>query len=321
MIIDKSNLDEKPKWSKKENNRWADLIELMCLYNEVVNPSDIEDLFLDNDYNNSLSRGGADHHEKSDKLQEQIKDYFYQIRYRKKVFGEYYPFIVEDDNSILCPETMTDEQNLYIFLLVCSSISFMPDGISQNYTSEFERFCLPIMSRLAPPESTVELFGTSRSGGRFHGNLKERIRELATMLHINTTRTFEEDMSYDRSAGGDNGIDIVYCLEIDDAQALPFSFAQCTCSYDKWLDKQSSVTKDKWDKIMEPIISYPSYMFVPFSCHNASGLIEYTSRLRTILIDRVRMVRLIIMNTNESFRKELRNSYDKIDIGRIYGEL
>lgn len=318
MIINKSKLETKPTWKDSDVNRWADFIELYCIKEGSVSPSDIEDIFNDGDFDNTQRRGEETHLENANKQENQINDYFRVIQYRVSECNGYYPFVIDEDNYMQVVDQLTDKHQVYLFLLLCASISFMNQSDLHTFTSDFEKFCKLVMSLLLPAFAKVELFGTSRQAGTFKGNLKERIKTLADLLHVRTTKDFDLSQKYERISGGDNGIDIVYYIPIDKASIIPFGFAQCTCSHDKWVAKQISVSEIDWRNILNPLPPYPYYVFVPFSCHNAGGEFDNVIDIKAILIDRVRIVKLIGMNSDKSFQDCLTEQYQDIDLNSIY---
>ena len=96
-----------PKWSKNEINRWADYIELRCLYmdDHLVSKDDVLDIFIDEDLD-ELQRGEAEHSLKYDKLSSVIGNYYEIIKYRKSKHPEYYPFDIEDDRCIVLKDNL-----------------------------------------------------------------------------------------------------------------------------------------------------------------------------------------------------------------------
>ena len=170
-----------------------------------------------------------------------------------------------------------------------------------KYTAEFEKFSKTIMSLLFFKNAKVELFGTTRAENTFHGTLRTRVETLAKHLGANTTKSFDNNPKYDTIRGGDDGLDIVAFLPMDRAQAIPFAFAQCTCSFDEWKEKQDSVSKDRWNTKIEPLVSYPVFMFVPFSCHNNEGTFYDVTNLRSFLIDRIRIIKIMDKSKDKVF--------------------
>lgn len=310
MIIEKQKLSIKPNWKKSEYNRWADFVELLCLKDGIITVDDMIDIWHDADTENEYERGGMDHSEKADMLEGQIKDYFTLLNSRNEECGEYYPFEVQEGNCLVLKSEQTDKHKQYIFLLICSSISFMNNSNLQQYTAEFEKFSKDIMSILIPNEAVVELFGTTRSDGLFGGNLRSRIEQLASLLGASTTKSFDENSKYDNINGGDDGLDIVAFFPLDGAQTIPFAFAQCTCSFDKWKEKQDSVSLDRWSKKIDPLVHYPIFMFVPFSCHDNQGRFYDATNIRTFLIDRIRILKLLNKNNDEQFQEKIKEVID-----------
>ena len=82
--------------------------------------------------------------------------------------------------------------------------------------------------------------------------------------------------------------------------------------------KQISVSEIDWRNILNPLPPYPYYVFVPFSCHNAGGEFDNVIDIKAILIDRVRIVKLIGMNSDKSFQDCLTEQYQDIDLNSIY---
>ena len=74
----------------------------------------------------------------------------------------------------------------------------------------------------------------------------------------------DADKRYDRIKAGDAGLDIVSFLKLDEASHIPVALAQCTCSYDEWINKQESINSDTWRTRIDPIAPFWRYMYVPF---------------------------------------------------------
>lgn len=316
MLFINSKIDTKPGWSNNEENRWADYIELMCLRDQIVTPSDLLDIWGENDLDNELDRGGEDHLLKSNETEGYIINYFELLKYRQSMCGDYYPFYIDNELCLSCEDSFTDKQKQYIFLLVCSSIYFMEKTDLHKYTRMFERYCKTIMTMLVPENSIVEIFGTSRdTDALFSGkSLRQRIEAIAKHLHLNTTKTFDNTPRFDKSKGGDGGIDIVTFLPIDKAQYIPFAFGQCTCSYDKWKDKQNSISFDDWTRFLEPLAPYPEFMFVPFPYQNKTGLFDDATSIRSFLIDRLRIICLLRKKDDSSINDSLKEIFEPLSV-------
>lgn len=297
-MINFDKFEKVPDWKKSELNRWADWIELLCIFNQdkIMTKEDII-CHLDDKYSDSLVKGTEEHSGEFDKLNQRVNDYFSIIEHREERFCEYYPFVFEDDVlSVLPQNEWTDQHKCYFFLFFCSNISFFDRSTLQKLTTYFESFCKDIMIFIMPEKAKTELFGTSKDGGFFSGNLRERIEKLAKCLGTHTTLTFNKEPKYDRISGGDDGIDIVSYVKIDDASHIPFAFAQCACSYNEWRDKQNSISLTRWKKRIEGIPTGWKFMFVPFSCHRIEGNLEEVLNINTYLMDRDRILELCAQN-------------------------
>lgn len=298
MIL-QQKIETVPTWSKNEINRWADYIELLCLYNadHLISRDDILDRFLDGD-TEELSRGESEHSAEYDKLDAVVGNYYEIIEYRKNCHPEYYPFYIEDRQCITLKTDLSIKQMHYIFLLLCSSIRFMDGSSLQKMTHMFEKYCHPIMRFLMPVKAQTELFGTTRVGSIFTGNLRTRIAKLADLLGAQTTKSMDSNERYDRVHAGDAGLDIVSYVKLDNSSHIPFALGQCACSYVEWKNKQYSISSDEWRARIDPMAPFWQYMFVPFSCHNAAGKFEEVTEIHTCLIDRQRILSILDMEEN-----------------------
>lgn len=283
-----------PDWSRKSINRWADYIEFRCLYldDHLLSQDDVLDLWGDENPE-ELLRGEKGHPEKYDEWITAIENYYEMIQYRRTVHPDYYPFEVEDGQCISLKEALTEKHLHYIFLLLCSNICFMDKASMQKITHIFEKYCRPVMKCLVPVDAQTELFGTTRDTSMFSGNLRSRIEKLASCLGAQTTKTMDADLKYDWIKAGDAGLDIVSFVKLDSASHIPVALGQCTCSYDKWIEKQESINRDTWRARIDPLAPFWRFMFVPFFCRDASGKFEQPTQIHTCLIDRQRILTLL----------------------------
>ena len=311
MIIEQSKLEKKHDWSPSEVNRWADYIELLCINRESVSIDDIIEEWMDFDFENESARGESEHSSKMDKLYIRVADYYRILESRERACGEYYPFEVKDGCCLHFIGINNEKRRKYIYLLLCSSISLMKSY--HEYTNSFEKLCKLLMIELSPKDTIVELFGTSRESDFFSGSLRERVELLAKCLGTETTKKFDREDRFDSIFGGVGGIDIVAFTPIDKAGFVPFSFSQCTCSYDKWKDKQNSIGEELWNSYVELGVHYAQYMFVPFSCHNSQGKFCNETRIKTYLIDRIRIIKLVEKVTFRSDEFERLYSFINMD--------
>lgn len=283
-----------PTWTSSQLlNRWADYIELSCLDNldHLVSIADIIDKYLE-EHPEEVERGSSGHSQKYDNLIVGIKEYFNLLLYRASTLNEYYPFEIIDKTCIVLKPTITDKHYFYIFLLVCSNSSLFDGTTAYNLTHAFEDICCKLLRLISPDMSKTEIFGTSRneeSGTIYKGNLKARIALLAEELSALTSKAFDKDTKYNVSAG-DGGLDLVSYLPFDGAPFIPFAFAQCACSYEKWYEKQNSISPESWSSRLNCLAPYLRIMFIPFYYRCASGEFENLTQIASCLIDRHRIM-------------------------------
>lgn len=280
---------KKPNWKKSEYNRWADYIELLCITNEdhFISIDDFyKILFEENE------SGDEEHSSKYDGQMTLIKGYFDLLKYRHKTLGDFYPFKMSDNASIEFNVNIDEYNMYYLFFLISSNTCFVSSKIMYELTMSFEKVCADLLDLIQPKGAKTQIFGTSKEDNEFKGNLRSRIITLASCLNTITTKSFDNDPQYDCS-GGDNGIDLISYYQLDNNEFIPFSFAQCSCSYDQWELKQESIGYEKWERRLNDITSYLKYMFVPFDCRRADGTFDNITSIYTILIDRHRLKGLL----------------------------
>lgn len=274
------------------HNRMCDYIELQCLISQdkIISKDDVIAWF-----NEECEDDGTEMHaDLSDRRTAKIESYFEQISFRSKATGDYYPFTY-DNECLIVSDVYSLEQLQYIVLLLSSNFSAFDKSSAQLIATYFEDYCLHYFSCLVPANATNYIFGTSRSGGEFTGNLRSRIEKLAKHLNAQTTKTFDNDPKYDVSAG-DGGLDLISILKIDEATHLPVALGQCTCSYDKWEGKQMEISQERWGRRLDPLAPISQFVFVPFFCRDAGGKFEKPTMITTCLIDRLRFMKLLKMN-------------------------
>ena len=325
MKLDTSFLDNVVNL-KNDINLKADFIELACLVNGMLTIDDvikilyycgsenIDDVsYEDDDAPNILD---DDFVQECDKRYNKVYEYFQILTYRQNTIGEFYPFFVEDNNTIQIKDELTDKMQIYFILLLCSNITFLDLNKEYEWRSNFERLCKIIMKILIPKFGQAEIFGTSKDSKLFTGNLSKRIIKLAELLCLTTTKEFDKSKRIKKIPNGDAGLDIVSWNPIDHAGMFPFSFAQCTCSFDDWRNKQSSIFTAFWKRYINFKHDYLKYMFVPFSLHVANGYFDEIVEMSLIIIDRVRIIELLRIDGGQ-YINEINNLFLWANISEI----
>ena len=290
-MIHPEKLQTLPSWSKSQVNRWADFIELNCLYGGegIVSRDDASAWFHEDTMSDAWSQDGGTRPQGLDRRDCFIDSCYALLQYRARILQDIYPFRIED--GCLYPQRICKEKNWhYLFLLLCSSIYFMERQTLFWMTHLFERYCKIIMQFMMPVNARTELFGTSRSNSCFCGTLYHRFCKLAACLKADVTPMATRMQKYYAAHSGDGGLDIVSFVDMDDAPYTPLALGQCTCSYDEWADKQGSISESVWRERIFPLAPFWQFMFVPFSCRMADGTFEQPGEIRTCLMDRRRLL-------------------------------
>lgn len=116
--------------------------------------------------------------------------------------------------------------------------------------------------------------------------------DSAENLGSYTTKPFDQDDKYGVS-GGDGGLDLVSFTSVDEMPFIPFSFAQCACSYKEWESKQSSIKPEKWNVRIHNLAPYHEFTFVPFYFRKVDGHFVSETSISTCLIDRHRIFNIV----------------------------
>lgn len=276
---------------------WADYCELLCLSNEykAIDSDQICSIILkSDDFSPREEVDFSQEKNKKELLSPIVEDVFNLVTLRKKILGDIYPFSFVDEQLICAPSGFTDAHILYLFLLFAANLRYMTS--IHQLTSDFEVLCLDYMKALFP-EMSFKIFGSSNSNNVvsqdyfFHKvKLKDRIIELSSFINTPTTDTVGQ---INDNNHGDEGLDIVGTRPMgDERYSIPVFFGQCACSRDEWVNKQLSISKDKWNKWLKTwSTSIQGYMFIPQWDMNLQK--EWVSALDiqdVVLVDRLRLL-------------------------------
>ncbi len=299
-----------PTWSgSKHLNRWADYVELLCIFGEdhLVTIDDIIDYYLDMNPEEA-ERGSTDHSQKYDNFRRNVEIYFALLANRAEFLKDDYPFEIEGKKSLQLKVGLNSRHIFYVFLL-CASNTFCFKSMLSRLTSAFEEICLPILKIVSSRISTTEIFGTSRAieegAAKYCGNLKKRLKTLARELGTGVTPMLENDTKFDVPCG-DGGIDLVSYIDIDGHPCVPLILAQCACGYEEWVDKQDSIQPSVWNRRYLMLAPYIQVIFVPFFVRNSFGEFEHLTDIRTCVFDRARIF-LLAQRTDSVFSEFLKS--------------
>jgi hypothetical protein len=304
-----------PTWSSKDSNKWADFIELSCLNNSdhLISIDDMLDHYSD-ERPDDLERGSQEHSAKYDQIVSEMYNYFDLIKFRSETLGDYYPFELDENRSITLKNDLNIPQLFYLFLLFSSNVFLFDGTTSYALTHAFEDLSSTILHSISSPLAITQVFGTSRDGDdrvSYKGNLRKRISALADNICAVTSKSFDADSMYDVS-GGDGGIDLISFIPLDDMPFIPVSFAQCACTYDRWEEKQNSISSERWGRRFGNLAPYLQFTFIPFYFRRANGEFENPTRILTCIMDRHRILK-IARNNDNTFNEFAKHSiYEKV---------
>lgn len=305
MALQIVKLNDRPRQS--DPHIQADYIELLCLVSldKAISKADILGDYqaeADLDMNLAAEDESTDTEPAavSDRRLQRINELFEQFIFRSVAFGEFYPFEITGNQSVLKLRDQTSQvsqkQMLYIFLLVASSLRVFDKATEQIITSSFEAVSLSALKSYLPSNARVKLFGKSSLEKQEQAPTKliEKIRKLAE--EIRETLAVDLEKEFKKSNTGDGGLDIVGWLPIgDEAPGFILLFGQCACTLD-WVTKQHSSSYDTWRNIINFTVPPNNIVFIPFCFRDAGGVwLRKIDIHSSILFDRLRIVNLLRM--------------------------
>lgn len=305
-----------------DGHTWADYIELLCLTDadgeitqaeiekRVAKRSDVgedyaapdldddgePDRFPDEEQEIEDEDGGEDSGSnealRDDQRATRIADIFKVISHRADVLGTTYPFVLAPDGAVLsCVAQLSVSQRLYLFLLLCSNLRYVPKNRRWQLPRGFELISVRALRRLVPPGAEVHLFGKGEPGERYTGTLWNKINTLAADLCddvIARRRDFPDANT------GDGGLDLVaWAPHFDELPSRLLIFGQCACT-DKWVTKQRSSGPEVWASRVRLLALPSNIVFIPFMFRDAQGWWHREADIHhSVLIDRFRLLRVL----------------------------
>ena len=104
-----------------------------------------------------------------------------------------------------------------------------------------------------------------------------------------------DEKEYSPNDTGDNGLDVVGWLPINDtARGMLLVFGQCACTAEDWARKQSSSSASHWRETIQFQVPPTNIAFIPFCFRRNTGE-WHKNRLidESLLIDRLRFILLL----------------------------
>lgn len=272
---------------------WADYIELLCIVNidGEISMATFIDRVRERDPLDEAEEFEAPEH--NDKWTLRGEDWFRHLLFRQATFEDFYPFQISDDGKVLTLiHNLSQKQMLYVYLLMSSNLGYCENskGSRNTLADDFEQLSYFALKRWLP-NWNVFVFGKgSFTDTRYRGNIWTKVNALAKDLN-EAVKAKQEDFA--PTDTGDLGLDLVGWLPIDNiAPGMFIIFGQCACT-DDWINKQYTATITHWRNTLTLHVDIHSVTFIPICFRSVSGNWHASHRVSTILIDRVRFVKLI----------------------------
>lgn len=220
------------------------------------------------------------------------------IEGRCESFGEFYPFSL-DDGRVIKPETFTDKQRLYLFLLQSSSLNLIDQkSDSLILANKFESICAKGVSNWLIG-SEVREFGPTSEDRRtiFGSNTRNALVQLASFINATPQRStiFKKRVSgeYQVHTSGDKGLDIVARLPfVNDSALGAFSIlGQCASRKEHWWHKKYEADPIELDTYMHFNNKPLNMVFIPVCFRDSDGswYDEGKASGGCLVVDRVRL--------------------------------
>ncbi len=292
------------------SHHWIDGIELLCLTSPDgrLSQSDVLDIWLPESEleENEVLESGFDSTSAGDQAQynqkhiEKVNDWFRYLDYRVNAFSQAYPFTLSaDKETLIRKENLDVKSELYVLFLLCSCQGYVVGkGNIQSFGFAFERLCAQALRNYLPGNPEVHIFGTSENG-RYKGTFFQKVRALAE----DTRGKLLLEDEYPSTNTGDGGLDLVAWLPMQDENSgLLVVFAQCGCT-PQWEKKQSSSGYELWQQRISYVTPACNMVFIPYCFRQTSGGWQLKDMVRSILVDRERLMKLLA-NSLATFEAE-----------------
>lgn len=217
---------------------------------------------------------------------------------RQVIFGDSYPFKVSEDldEIIVLNQDLNElnpNQHMYLSLLLCANIKYVPRDRRAEITRSFEVISLPIFSSLMPKGThVIPNWAGGGEDARYKGSLFEKYRSIANDIRCTTVGIKERD--FKPGDHGDGGLDIIAWHPMgDERDAIPIAFVQCGCSQKEWVAKQLEASYAKLGSKLPVTHPWATYYFLPQDLRWMDGDWAYKADIgNAVFVDRLRLINL-----------------------------
>ena len=252
--------------SKYLHHLYADYVELLALFSngDYITPVNLisrlsgEGVSVADDIEEGTGEEiGSLNTQTSDSEEAWSDDIFSIVLDRSFLFGDKYPFEVEEGRIVLKRNLQTI-QSIYLMLLLASSLKYFKI-LQPRLTSEFEEISFLALKNYLPSHANVKQFGKQSD---YTGSAINKIKQLAEDMGM----TVDEDELADVSSRNnqEEGLDLVGWIPFDDGIPSMLSiFGQCACG-DEWHSKQHETRR--YEEFFKFYKVLPIHgLFIPYS--------------------------------------------------------
>ena len=206
------------------------------------------------------------------------------------LYGEEYPFEIQEDN-IKLKENLSTKQKLYIILLSCANLTTFEKNLQSKLTDEFEHITYCAIKQYLPTSFNVKKLG---SNSDYTGNTRSKLRALGRDINLNIYNEQIDNISI--NANKEKGVDLIAWYNFSDHIPNTLIFLiQCACgsdTYHKIYEPKRYLTYFNFNK-MSPIIALStpkSIVIKPNEIKDESEVLMGD----TLYFDRLRLMNLVI---------------------------
>ena len=212
------------------------------------------------------------------------------LEYRYKIFGQDYPFTVED--QILkykfydqCFSNIPKKEKVYIFLLLCSRLRTLEDSSLRNrFANKFEELCKFSLSHTLNSFDVFQFGAGSDDRATFFNLEGSGLHGAIKTLSKFCGEKFKEGNLGHYPDSGDNKTDIVGWKSFDDEAYGSFmAFGQCAARENEWPKKKLEANPHSWTSLFDFMHDPLSIFFIPHCYRTLTGEWDNYVNLRGVI--------------------------------------
>ncbi len=279
------------KHTPNKNHLFADYFELISLFScdEVSQNDIIQEYKRENIKIHKLARGdsqiGSLASELDDKEELWADEIFSICNVRDDMLQQKYPFLITG-KTIKLKDRLSDENKIYILLLLASNLNYFPD-FQSFLTSDFEQVSFQSLKKFLPGNSIVKQLGKHSD---LNGTAKEKIKELAGFMNI---RMDEGEIDNNVQGNQERGLDLIGWIPFQDKiPNLVSILGQCACGND-WYKKQGETRR--YENAYFRFYKNPPIhtMFIPYALGKSTTSFFQSDEVDCFLFERFRIMEYI----------------------------